>query len=383
MKICYLTNAHSINSQLMAESFVKLGHEIYVITYRSNVANNNNKIHIYEKKVSKLVRHICYWYQWAGLFSCDRLIHKIKPDIVHGHFISNIGLNMALAVGYPKVLSVYGSDVYVAPGSRINKTVAKIALKTADLVHVGDRATGKLVTTFGCSEEKIVVLPWGVDTDLFSPNVKSEDVKKACFESPIIINIRGYRDKYDVKTYIKSIPLVLKAVPEAKFMLIGWGEKREYMALAKKLKIENSINFIGPLEQADLAKYLASANIYVDTCPISGGFGLGAQQAMSCGMPLIVADVPGYDEAIKAGYTGYIFKKKDPESLAEKIIMLASDDKKRILFGKRCRTFAKNVADRDKNMAELERYFQMLQEGTLKIDEKHRLGSKWIDDAFN
>ena len=49
MKICYLTNAHSINSQMMAESFVKLGHEIYVITYMSNVANNNNKIHIYEK----------------------------------------------------------------------------------------------------------------------------------------------------------------------------------------------------------------------------------------------------------------------------------------------------------------------------------------------
>jgi hypothetical protein len=55
----------------------------------------------------------------------------------------------------------------------------------------------------------------------------------------------------------------------------------------------------------------------------------------------------------------------------------------RILFGKRCRKFAENVADRDKNMAELERYFQMLLEGTLKIGEKHRLCSKWIDDAFN
>jgi glycosyltransferase involved in cell wall biosynthesis len=359
----------------MAESFVRLGHEIHVITYSSRTNNNNTKIHIHEIKIPELAKIISrsHWSQWAGLIPVIRIIRKIKPDIVHGHYISNIGLNMALAVGYPKVLSVYGSDVYVAPRSRINKAVVKIALKTADLVHVGDQATGRLVTTFGCSNEKIVVLPWGVDTNLFSPNAKSKDVYKMCSGSPIIVNIRGCRDKYDVETYIKSVPKVLKAVPNAKFVLIGWGDKKKYIELAESLKICSSIQFIGSLQQTELAKFLASADIYVDTCPISGGFGLGAQEAMSCGLPLVVADIPGYDEAVKEGYTGYIFKKRDSDSLAEKIIMLASDGVMRKTFGERCRSFANDMADKKKNMAELERYFQMLVDGTLKIDEKHKL----------
>jgi glycosyltransferase involved in cell wall biosynthesis len=52
-------------------------------------------------------------------------------------------------------------------------------------------------------------------------------------------------------------------------------------------------------------------------------------EAMACGLPVIGSNVGGIPDIIKNGETGLLFKQKDPDDLAEKMIKLLSDEKLR------------------------------------------------------
>jgi glycosyltransferase involved in cell wall biosynthesis len=86
-----------------------------------------------------------------------------------------------------------------------------------------------------------------------------------------------------VGTLIKAIPLVLKEIPNAKFIVAGEGEQKEYvMNLAKSLNVFHATRFVGWISNDKLPQYLTSTDIYVSTS-ISDSFAVSTLEAMACG----------------------------------------------------------------------------------------------------
>ena len=121
------------------------------------------------------------------------------------------------------------------------------------------------------------------------------------------------------------MPLVLKSIPNARYIVVGDGDYRNDLErLAQQSPARNSIVFRGLLSDAD--KFRAYADSSLFALPSSEeGFGLVFLEANAFGKPVIGADVMGVQEALVHGKSGLLIDSHDTSALATAIVELLSD----------------------------------------------------------
>ena len=124
---------------------------------------------------------------------------------------------------------------------------------------------------------------------------------------------------------IAVMPLVLKAVPNAQYVVVGDGNYRpELERLAQQSSARNSILFRGPLTDGDKWATYAEASLFV--LPSSEeGFGLVFLEANSFGKPVIGTNIMAIPEAIVHGKSGLLVELHDKDALANAMIKLLGD----------------------------------------------------------
>ena len=130
----------------------------------------------------------------------------------------------------------------------------------------------------------VQVIPNGIDFK------KIEKVSASEEETDIIFAGRLIKEK-NVDVLIKAVELVRKEIPDVKCMIIGDGpEKKLLEKLAKNLKMDNNIKFIGFLEDyEDVISYTKSSKVFV-LPSTREGFGIVALEANACGLPVVTVN---------------------------------------------------------------------------------------------
>ncbi len=295
------------------------------------------------------------------------LINRIEPDILHAHFVTNYGYFGALCSFNPFVITAWGSDVLIVPKafftSMIKKLIAKYTLRKADLITCDAEHVKEAIRRLGTALEKIVLIYFGVDTRKFSSGEKSEELraKLGIFDSPTVISLRNLEPLYDIESLIRSLPLVLKEVPESKFLIAGKGsEEKRLRELAESLGVSDNVKFMGFIQNEDLPQYLNTVDVYVSTSLSDAGIAASTAEAMACGLPVIVTDVADNKKWIDNGVNGFVVPVKDPKSLAEKIIHLLQNEDIRKKFGKLNRKIIEERNDYYKEMKKMENIYKEL-----------------------
>ena len=362
MKICYLANAASIYTVRWVNYFAEHGWKVELITWHPPTSDSG--IHP-TVNIHRIFFPPHYIARYGALLEITRLIKKIQPDIIHAHYISHFGILAALysrLSGFrPIVLTAWGSDILIDPKG-LKKWLVKYALKKADLITCDAENLKETMIELGADSQKIKIVYHGIDTKKFNPNQKDEKIRKKLkiFNSPTVIGTRGLKPVYDVKSLIKAVPLVLKQVPDAKFVIAGRGsQETELKQLAKSLGVSDSIRFVGFIPQDILPKYFASSDVYVSTS-LSDSFAVSALEAMACGLAPVMTDVADNKIWIKDGENGFIVPTKNPESLAEKIIYLLENKDVRVKFGKINRKIVEEKQDYYKVMEKMEKLYKEL-----------------------
>ena len=359
MKLCFLADVRSIHTRRRVEYFAK-EHEIDLITlnypkkefspedvYRKM---ENVRVHKVSKKMPFLL---------LAPFKIRRLIKKIKPAIVHAHYVTQYGFCGAFSGFHPLVISPWGSDISSDPEkSKILKFLVKYALKKADLVQVMDESFYDRVKELIGYDENIKVIKEGIDPNKFKPDRKKRN------DTMRILNLRKSQGDYKVSVLINAIPEITKNHHDVEFILLRDGEDlKETKSLIEKLKIENVIKFINPIPHEELPNILTDVDIYVDTFhrDIPGsGIGKTALEAMSCELPVALSDTVGVGLHIKNKVNGLIYKGGDSNSLANAIIRLIEDEELRKKLGENAREYVLKNQDWNKNMKLMEGYYYKL-----------------------
>lgn len=300
------------------------------------------------------------FYSKLRLVKAD--IKMEKPHILHAHQVIGHGMWGALSGFHPLVVSAWGSDVEIlARQSFINCRIAKYVLKKADVVHVPAKCMIETVVRLGCPREKIFQQVFGTNTTMFSPDAREETHKRKYGASHIVTSIRVLGKIYSVETLIQASSKIVEKFPDAKIIILGDGDqKAALMELTKKLGLAKNVIFVGWRERAEIPAFLASSDVYVDTLASSAGISIGLLEAMSCGVPPVVARIPGVDEAIINGENGIIVKPRDPTALANAIISLLEDDSRRKAMGMAARSTAVRIGDLDKCMGNILSMYESL-----------------------
>jgi glycosyltransferase involved in cell wall biosynthesis len=297
------------------------------------------------------------------LSSVKKILKKINPDVFHAHYVWIEGIIGALSGFHPFVLTTWGSDVLVLPKSKIMKPLVMFALSKADLITCDAEHMKEAIIRLGVKPEKVKIVYFGVDTKKFSPGPKDKElIKKLGIENcPVVISLRNLKPIYDVETLIKAVPFVLKENPNTKFIIAGIGpEEKKLKNLAKKLKILESVRFVGWISNIELPKYLRISDIYVSTSLSDGGLAASTAEAMSCGLSVVITNFGDNKKWVQDGENGFLFNFRDYKTLAEKIVFLIKNPEIRKNFGEKNRKIIEEKNNYYREMEKMENFYKEL-----------------------
>ncbi len=373
MKICYFGNPQSIHLQRWTKYFIDKGHEVHVITHEPAEIEG---AHIYDifsptssffYRIPIIARIFYFLHEHYQTKKMRRLLQGIRPDVLDAHYLTSYGIPASRLRFHPFIISIWGSDVLLAPKRFGKKHVAlmKKALREADVITCSGEHSREAVIKLGEEPEKVKVVLLGADTRRFYPQQKNEELRTELriIDSPTVVSIRNLKPVYDIETLIKAIPLVLSEAPDTKFIIGGEGSQRDYLeGLAKSLGIWESIRFIGWIANNELPRYLTSADIYVSTSLSESGPSVSLLEAMACGLPAVVTDVGDTRKWVRDGENGFVVPMKSPELLAEKIVYLLKNEDLRKKAGKANRELVKKKGSYEKGRRKVERLYEELKE---------------------
>ncbi len=370
MRICFIASADSIHTQRWINYLSSRDHEVHLIFTKFTLGYDR-----YDRKVImhplvrlmpriwKITRYLSgiLWF-----IQTRRIVQQIKPDILDAHYIKTNGYLGAFSGFHPLILTVWGSDILITPvKSRIHRIFTMYALKKADLVVGLSSTLSEEIAKIGIKKDKVQTALIGVDTRRFTRSYKEKMPIKDSLgipkSSPVVISTRALNPIYDVETLIQAIPLVIAEIPEVTLIIIGDGSQRTYLrGMIDSYNIRDKVRFIGKIPHEEMHKYLSLADVYVSTS-LSDGASNSLLEAMSCGIPSVVTDIPANRSWIVNEKNGFLFHKKDYKDLAIKIIHLLRNKVIAEHYGELSKKLIYDRADYYKNMAIIEsRYKEII-----------------------
>lgn len=352
MKVCYLSSAASIHTVRWVNAMTERGHEVYLISLDSPLDSGIDE----RVKFIKLNLPAPFGY-YLNFFKAKKIINEIKPDILHTHYASGYGTLSRLINYKPTILSVWGSDVYLYPyKSKINMSILKKNLSAPDLIASTSETMKVQTRNILEPEEDIAVTPFGIDIKEFTSSVSNKKDKNKI----TIGTIKKMETVYGIEYLLRAFKIITHKMPKnfnVELLLVGDGKELEcYEGLAKELKIDHLTRFVGQVPHEEVPRYLNKLDIYCAPS-LSESFGVAIIEASACELPVVVSNVGGLPEVVVDNKTGYIVPPKDVESLADKILSLATDQNKRKTFGTNGRQFVMDNYSWEANVGTMEEIY--------------------------
>ncbi len=267
-----------------------------------------------------------------------RLVREVRgkrPDLLHGYMaIANeLCLLVGRALGIKVVWGLRASNIDYFRYDWIQGwsfRFAALLSRFPDLIIVNSRAGREHCIAKGYSGERMVVIPNGIDTEVFRPDAGARARVRAEWgipEGEPIVGMAARLDPIkDHSTFLAAAARVLADLPQAKFVCVGDGPEsyREKLPLLESsLGLEGRVVWTG--QRSDMP---AVFNAFDVACcsSLSEGHPNVVGEAMACGVPCVVTDVG--DSAWIVGGTGGVVPPGDAVGMAHEIVRLIRDPRR-------------------------------------------------------
>lgn len=275
-----------------------------------------------------------------------RVTGRERIDLIHAHWVIPNAPPAAFVArlrGVPLVISLHGSDVFVAERNRGMGAAARWCFDRAAAVTACSDELLHRALALGADENVTELIPYGADLKAFRVDrAASERVRAQCqlgAEDLLILGVGRLVSKKGFEYLIRAMPQVLQAVPHARLVLVGYGDLRETLERqAHDLGLNSNVVFVGRVAREDIPAYFGAADLVVvpsvhDAAGNVDGLPNVALEAMAAGKPLVASRVAGFPDVVREGENGFLVPEKDVPALAAAILQLAQDPALRARLG--------------------------------------------------
>lgn len=362
--IVYLADASSIHTQRWVAYFAQRGYTTHVFSF---LPGEIPGAEVHQLNAGPVRAAGGNWRYLLYLPALRRYLDRLRPGLVHAHYLTSYGFLGALSGHHPLILTVWGSDVLISPQkSRLIRWLTGYVLKRVDLITCDAEHLIDKMVELGAVREKLRLIYFGTDTQAFTPQRRESGFGEGLqlgSDSLLVISLRRLDPVYDVETLIRAVPQVVGQVPNARFLIAGDGEQRDALEqLASSLGVLDSVRFVGLLDSEQLPRYLASADVYVSTALSDGGLAASTAEAMACGLPVVITRFGDNEKWVTDGEGGFVIPPGEPDVLAEKLVYLLKNQEIRKQFGRVNRRTIEEKNNYYKEMARVERLYQEIVE---------------------
>ena len=328
----YIT-AIDIYSKSWASKFLQNGnHAIYTLKRLQEYGRGRAKI----KLVDQYIRHI---HNQIGEF-----------DILHAHSTffepclinSKVGGKFVYEVrGFSK-LSMHANSPGVSISSAAESHVK--ACRSADRCVAICNGIADVLVDEGIPASKIDIVPNGVDTSRLTPGRREEAlIEELNLKGKLVFGyITNVRWLEGIQTVVEAWPEIIKAIPEAVFVLIGGGNYLEEVeSLIKEKDLSEHFRIAGKVPFENIQSYYDILDVFVvPRLDVPVGHivtPLKPLEAMAMGKPVLASNVRALKEQVVDGETGVFFEAGNAGSLADACIRLSREESFREQLGKNAR----------------------------------------------
>jgi phosphatidylinositol alpha-1,6-mannosyltransferase len=258
----------------------------------------------------------------------------------HGLPLGLLGPGIA-RTGLPYVVATHGAEYWFAllPGLA---GALRRATSRASRVLAVSRFTGRVVRTAVPSRVPVSLLPPGVDTERFRPDLSGQDIRRShgLGERPLVVCVSRLVPRKGQDVLIRAMPRILRRVPDAALLLVGGGPDRARLEGLAAAAPRGSVVFAGEVPDAELPPHYAAADVFAMPCRsrLAGleveGFGIVFLEAAAAGRPVVAGDSGGAAEAVVDGETGLVVDGRHEDAVVEVVAAVLADPVRAAAMGK-------------------------------------------------
>jgi phosphatidylinositol alpha-mannosyltransferase len=261
-------------------------------------------------------------------------------DVVHLHghlfYSTTLGALHKRLHGAPTIMTFHGDYKPATSAGRWMKRIRDITqgpliLNSLDGMIALTQHDKAHLTAMGMDEERIDIIPNGVDLDIFRPldtHVTDEFRERVGIsdEAPVILFLGKLVEQKGFLDLLRAMPGILKEVPDAHLLILGEGrDLPRGQAIAQKQGFQDAVTFAGRMCCDDLVSAYSAAQV-VSLPSHSEGMPLVILEAAASGKPVVATNVSGIPEFVEEGRTGTLVPPSDPGVLSEALIDYLADD---------------------------------------------------------
>ncbi len=202
-------------------------------------------------------------------------------------------------------------------------------LRAADrLIALSQHEVGVL-GRMGMHRDKIRHIPLWIDVPYIEA-VPYEESIASQYPSPHVLFLGQLKERKGYDILARAMPLVLEKCSGATFLFAGQNPARaEHLTAicAANGSLERLV-LLGKVREEDKVRLMRSADCLVYPTRYES-FGLPPLEAMAAGCPVVATNLPVVNEMIQDGDNGVLVRPEDPQSLAEGIIRVLTDQRLR------------------------------------------------------
>lgn len=385
MHVGYLSSTLTVHDQRFLRKLVDRGYETTLVTYYPSALPRRIAdipglaiVHLRPRRLLRF-QSALFGFKAASL---RRVLQDLKPDVLHSGYVWKDGFVGALSGFHPHLVMPWGSDILLEPSRfLVLKWIVQYVLRRADMITCDcEVVADRIVALSGFPKDRIVVFPWGVDREVFHPQVVPANVRRdrGWVHKAVVIMNRNFKPVYNVAGFLRALELALKQRSDVRVLLGGSGsEEQRLREMVRHLGLEDVIQFLGQVSPARMAEYLVASDLYVSNS-FSDGSSLSLLEAMSCGLPVVVTDVPANLEWVTPGDNGFVARRGDDAGLATTLLEALGDPERLHRMGARNLEIARARADWNRNFAILEQIYRTL---TLSHQQRGDTGGQPVSEC--
>jgi L-malate glycosyltransferase len=274
----------------------------------------------------------------SAAWRLSRVVKRLRPDVVHAHdahgtAMASLGLSLGSPTPAPALIVSRRVDFHLKRNS-----FSRWKHRQVDFFIAASEAIRKMLIADGLPSERVITVHEGIDLEhvLAAPPVNVHQAFWLPHQAPVVGNVAALVPHKGHRHLIEAAHLVVREMPDTRFLILGEGELREQLARQiRDYRLEKHV--LLPGFRTDVIGCIKGFDLFVMSS-VTEGLGTSLLDAMACSLASVATRAGGIPELVQAGRTGVLVEPRDHAAMAREIVRLLKDDGLRRQMGEAART---------------------------------------------
>jgi len=269
----------------------------------------------------------------------SRVVRRLNPDIIHAHDAHGVAMAaLALSMGAASAMRSGTRAPTLVASRRVDfhlrgNSLSRWKQRQVDCFIAASEAIRQMLINDGVPASRTMTVHEGIDVEhvLAAPPVDVHEAFWLPHHAPVVGNVAALVPHKGQRYLIDAAHLVVREIPDARFVILGEGELRE--ALERQVRDHHlEKHVLLPGFRTDVLGCIKSFDVFAMSS-VTEGLGTSLLDAMACSRAIVATRAGGIPEVVEDGVTGRLVAPREAGELAQALVALLKNESLRKRMG--------------------------------------------------